>query len=245
MNVIAIIPSRMASSRFPGKPLYPIAGKPMIGHVYDNVKRCSQLSDVIVATCDEEIKSYVESKGGKVIMTSNSHQRASDRCAEAVDIYETESANVDIVVMVQGDEPLVTPEMIELSLEPFYKSNDVKVSNLLGKLTEIDYSDDNCIKVVCDQNFNAMYMTRQAIPTNFVLNHTDYVGKQVCIIPFKRDYLAEYNALEQTPLEKLESIDMLRILECGEKVRMIPFAGESHPVDIPSDIHVIEEILNK
>ena len=131
MNIIAIIPARMASSRFPGKPMSLIHGVPMIGHCYFRTKICSSISDAYVATCDKEIYDYIHSIGGKAIMTSDSHDRASDRTAEAMLKIESETGSkLDIVVMVQGDEPMIIPEMISEALSPFKDDSSVNVVNL-------------------------------------------------------------------------------------------------------------------
>ena len=133
MRVIAVIPARMASSRFPGKPMALIHGMPMIGHCYCRVRLCEALDDTYVATCDREIYDYIEAIGGKAIMTADTHERASDRAAEAmVEIEELTDEKVDILVMVQGDEPMDTPEMINESLAPMMHDDKVQVVNLMG-----------------------------------------------------------------------------------------------------------------
>jgi len=131
MKVIGVIPARMGSSRFPGKPLAKILGIPMIGHIYYRCKMAAALSDVYLATCDEEIKQYAESIGAKVVMTSDKHERASDRVAEAMTkIEKTTGQRVDIIVMIQGDEPMVMPEMVNLAVQPMLKDDNILVANL-------------------------------------------------------------------------------------------------------------------
>lgn len=160
MDVVAVIPARMASSRFPGKPLAPLQGLPMIEHVFRRVKLCSRLDDVYVATCDEEIRALAEGFGAKVIMTSAAHERATDRVAEA-----TEHFAADIIVMVQGDEPMITPEMIQTALEPFRSDSSVSCVNLVHRITsQQEFIDPNTIKVVADLNGNALYFSRSPIP---------------------------------------------------------------------------------
>jgi 3-deoxy-manno-octulosonate cytidylyltransferase (CMP-KDO synthetase) len=246
MRVIAIIPARMGSSRFPGKPLQPLLGKPMIGHVYERVRRNAALSEVVVATCDGEIRDYVTSIGGKAVMTSAAHQRASDRCAEALDTLERESGiRYDVVVMVQGDEPMVDPAMIDEALQPLLDDPEVQVVNLLGEIHDpAELDDPNCIKVVVDRHLNALYMSRSAIPNKSVFD-ASASGKQVCIIPFRADYLRRYLAMEPTPLEVMESIDMLRILEHGERVRMAHTRYQTYPVDTPADLQRVEALLGQ
>ncbi len=234
----------MGSTRFPGKPLATILGKPMIHHVYSNVSKCKLLTKVVVATCDQEIYDYIHNIGGDAIMTKNSHERASDRCAEA--LLKLEAINkikYDIAVMVQGDEPMVHPEMITEAVTPMIKNEKIKVINLLGEIkSKEEFFDKNCIKVVCDKNNNALYFSRQPIPT---LPKKDKMKKQVCIIPFKRDFLIEYTSLSPTSYEESESIDMLRILENGQSIKMVPTKYESFAVDTPSDLTKVEKLMQK
>lgn len=246
MNIIALIPARMQSTRFPGKPLAPILGKPMIGHVYDRVRKNPLLSNVVVATCNNEIVDYIERMGGEAVMTGEHHERASDRCSEALHKIEKSSGvTFDIVVMVQGDEPLTDPEMISEALKPLLEDPSVLVSNLLGKIsTKEEFEDRNCIKVVCDRRGDALYFSREPIPTRAKSKHIP-MGKQVCIIPFRRDFLLKYNSLPPTPLEIAESVDMMRVLEHGFNVRMVPTRFETHAIDTPEDLKQVEEIMSK
>ena len=231
-KILALIPARMGSTRFPGKPLAPILGMPMIGHVYERVRRCELLSETVVCTCDQEILEYVQNIGGKAVMTSDQHERASDRCAEALIILEeNQNVHYDIVVMVQGDEPMTHPKMINEALQPMIEDNKIVVTNLLGQINGNDeFENRNCIKVVCDLQSNALYFSRQPIPTRFKSDKVPF-GKQVCIIPFRRDFLLEYTSLTPTPLEIAESIDMLRILEHGIKVKLVPTQYDTYAVD--------------
>src|SRR3989338_4195729 len=154
LNIIGIIPARMGSSRFPGKPLARINGLTMVEHVYNRSKMARCLDDVYVATCDEEIKREVEDFGGKVVMTKASHDRASDRVAEAMLKIEKQlKASIDIVVMIQGDEPMVFPQMIEAAVRPLIKDKDIKVVNLMAESTTPQGENDfNEIKVVVNQD---------------------------------------------------------------------------------------------
>ena len=246
MRIIAIIPARMGSSRFPGKPMAKLLGKPMIGHVYERVAQNKQLLLTAVATCDTEIADYIHSIGGKAVMTSVSHERASDRCAEALKILEQDlGERFDIVVMVQGDEPMTHPEMISEAIQPLIEDPTVLVSNLLGEIESVtEFEDRNCIKVVCDKKSDAVYMSREPIPTRSKVP-TVSMKKQVCIIPFQRNFLLQYTALEPTPLEIIESIDMLRVLEHGLKVRMIPTKYPTHAVDTTADLEQVEHLMSQ
>jgi len=244
MNILALIPARLGSSRFPGKPMAPILGKPMIGHVYERVARSPLLTNTAVATCDRVIFDYIESIGGTVVMTADSHERASDRCAEALlKLEESENTRYDIVVMVQGDEPMTHPDMIAEAVQPMLDDPGIQVVNLLGEIKdETEFEDRNCIKVVCDVYSNAMYFSREPIPTRSKVDRIP-MGKQVCIIPFRRDYLIEYTRLAPTPLEIVESVDMMRILEHGMKVRMVPTKYSSQAVDTPEDLLNVERLM--
>jgi len=247
MNIIAIIPARMESSRFPGKPLELIHGLPMIGHCYYRTKQCKELIDVYVATCNYEIYNFIEGIGGKAIMTSDTHERASDRTAEAMLKIEKQlGLKLDIVVMVQGDEPMVTPNMISQSLKPFHNDNSIKVINLMAKIeTQEEFIDANEVKVVVDQNSNAIYFSREPIPSQRKGFSKVQMMKQVCVIPFRRDYLIKFNNMEETELETIESIDMLRIIENGEKVKMVFTNEKSYSVDTEEDLINVENKMEK
>lgn len=235
----------MGSSRFPGKPMAKILGKPMIGHVYERVVRSSDVDLVAVATCDQVIFDYIESIGGKAVMTSDRHERASDRCAEALIKLEEENGRYDIVVMVQGDEPMTHPDMITEAIKPLLYDSEINVVNLLGNISnKEEFNDRNCIKVVCDNNSNALYFSREPIPTVYKIDSVP-MYKQVCIIPFRRDFLIEYNNMEPTQLEIAESIDMMRILENGMKVHMAPTKHETYAVDTKEDLHRVERIMSQ
>lgn len=245
MKVICLIPARMGSSRFPGKPLKNIKGLPMIEHVYKRTRLSNSVNKVAVATPDKEISDYVKSFGGNVIMTSPSHERASDRCAEALLIEEKKDNIIyDIVVMVQGDEPLVHPRMIDDAVNEIHSDSNIKVVNLLGNLREEEYKNKNIIKVIVNKKNDAIYFSRVSIPYSKKLD-LSLVGKQICIIPFRRDFLLDYSNLKPSPLEIAESIDMLRVLEYGYDVRMTPCELVSHPVDVEEDIICVEKLLDK
>jgi len=245
MNILALIPARMGSSRFPGKPMAEILGKPMIGHVYERVVQSPLVQLVAVATCDQEIANYINSIGGTAVMTGNHHERASDRCAEALAILESKSScKYDIVVMVQGDEPMTYPDMIAEAVQPMLNDPDILVVNLLGEIKDdAEFEDRNCIKVVCDLQMNALYFSREPIPTRCKTVDVP-MGKQVCIIPFRRDFLLEYIRLSPTPLEIAESVDMMRVLEHGLKVRMVPTKHETQAIDTPDDLKRVEQMMN-
>ncbi len=224
----------MKSTRFPGKPLCNILGKTMIEHCY---KRCSlskYTTSLFVAACDKEIQKGVEDFGGAVIMTDPAINRPGLRVAAAAETLGLDDD--DIVVVVQGDEPLVHPDMIDLAIQPLLNESDVFVSNLMTELTEQERNDPGEIKVVCDLKMNAMYMSRSPIPS---VDHEEELTKwwkQVCIMPFRWHFMKKFNhALEPTPLELQESIEMIRALQHGYKVRMVLSPFHSKSVDTDAD----------
>ena len=188
MNIIAIIPARMDSSRFPGKPLALINDTPMIEYVYNNVMKSKNLKKVWVATPDKEIFEHMKKINANVIMTSNSHTRASDRCCEALKIIEKETKQlIDIMVMVQGDEPMINEVMIDQAIKPMIIDKKIYITNLIGKIKNLeDLMNKNTIKVVCDKDSYALYFSRSPIPNN--IKEYPFYGKQVCVIPFEKNF---------------------------------------------------------
>jgi len=217
----------------------------MVEHIFRRVTMVEELNEVYVATCDDEIREEVERFGGQAIMTADTHQRASERTAEAA-----ESLDVDIVTMVQGDEPLVNPEMVRLAVQPLVDDSEVVCSNLVGRIhSSQEFQDPNTIKVVMDREGFALYFSREPIPTTgiqgFYDDSTVPLYKQVCIIPFRRDFLLKYVKLPPTPLELAESIDMLRLLEHGYRVKMVESSFDTHAVDTPEDLRLVEQMMEK
>jgi 3-deoxy-manno-octulosonate cytidylyltransferase (CMP-KDO synthetase) len=241
-RIVTIIPARMGSSRFPGKPLAPLLGRPMIEHVWRRTVMCAGVAETYVATCDDEIRDVVERLGGQVIMTSPLHKRASDRVAEAA-----EHVSAEIVVMVQGDEPLITAGMILTAVGPMLKDRSIDCTNLIRSIHDSsEYLDPNTIKVVMDSNHDALYFSRAPIPAIDASKLASVaVYKQVCVIPFRRQFLAEFARLEPTPLECAESIDMLRAIEHGRRVRLVETHVETHAVDTPGDLRRVEALLEQ
>ena len=231
MKITAIIPARMGSSRFPGKPLARICGYTMIEHVFRRVRLAQTLSEVVVATCDREIAAEIERIGGRAVMTSDKHERCTDRIQEAAD-----EVGGDIIVNVQGDEPFVTPEMIDIAVAPMVNDQNLVCTNLMSRILDLETLDDpNEVKVVFDRNFDALYMSREPIPSLKKGGAFDYAWKQVCVIPFTNAFLKKFSALEPTPLEVRESVDMMRAVEHGYKVRMVPCESSGPSVDTEED----------
>ncbi len=246
MNVIGIIPARMSSSRLPNKPMADILGMPMIGHVYYRSKMSNILSEVYVATCDKEIFDYVASIGGKAIMTADTHERASDRTAEALLTIEKETGNkVDIVVMIQGDEPMITPEMISAAVTPLLDEPDLNITNLMEYMATVEEHEDPAeVKVVVDKLQNAIYFSREPIPSRKKGVSNVPMLKQVCIIPFRRNFLIEYNMMEQTPLEIIESVDMNRLIENNIPIRMVLREEKTFSVDTKLDLDRVNRLMS-
>ena len=265
---VAVIPARMGSSRFPGKPMADILGMPMIGHVYNRVVLSNSIDEVYVATCDKVIFDYIESIGGKAVMTSDSHERCSDRCAEAMLLIEEELAcTVNILVMVQGDEPLTFPEMLDESIAPLLSDESVQITNLVAEIATVDeFADPNEVKVVLSQENKALYFSREPIPsitkvggksleqfkgqtieqmlTALSTSSKEFKPyKQVCVIPFRRDFLLKYNEIIPTPLENIESVDMSRILEHGGDVLMVHTGYKTKAVDTKYDLLKVIELM--
>lgn len=220
-----------------------ILGMPMIGHVYLRSKLSNALNEVYVATCDTEIAEYIESIGGKAVMTADTHERASDRTAEALlKIEEKTGQKVDIVVMIQGDEPMVTPEMISASIEPLMEDSSINITNLMASMNSTEEHEDPAeVKVVVDKNSFALYFSREPIPSRKKGATSIPMLKQVCIIPFRRDFLLDYNQMEQTPLEIIESVDMNRLLENDIKIKMVMRAEETYSVDTDADLKNVND----
>ena len=245
MNVVGIIPARMSSTRFPGKPLAPIRGVPMIGHVYHRSKMSRELDNVYLATCDREIADYAKKIGAPCIMTSPQHPSAVDRTAEAVSKIEKEQKKkIDIVVMIQGDEPMLYPDMIDKAVRALKKDRTVLVANLMARLkSRQEHEDPNEVKVVVDRSNNALYFSREPIPSQKKGGKDIPMLKQVCIIPFRRDFLITFKKIKRTKLEEIESIDMIRALEFGYKVRMVPTKHDTHSVDTRADLRHVDKMM--
>lgn len=244
LNIIAIIPARMGSSRFPGKVLAPILGMPMIGHCYFRTRMCNLLNDVYIATCDNEIKDYAESIGAKVVMTADTHERAMDRTAEAVaNIENVTGEKIDIVVQMQGDEPMVTKEMLESAIRKMVNDKSMNIMNLVSLISnKRDLETPDVLKVVTDLNGNMLYYSRALIPYN-TKKYKDKVPyiKTLGIHLFRKDFLFKFHSMEPTPLEVIESTDMLRILENGMRIATFLTTIPIWSVDTKADLEFVEK----
>jgi 3-deoxy-manno-octulosonate cytidylyltransferase (CMP-KDO synthetase) len=239
-----IIPARMGSSRFPGKPLAKLLNLPMLAHVVERCQMEKVFDVVYVATCDAAIADLCRSLSYRFVMTSEKHERASDRVQEAAEKIESSmGSRFSTVTLVQGDEPLVTPNMLRFALEGL-KSSGAPVVNLRSPiLEESEFESSNCVKVVVDRNDYALYFSRAMIPDASKYNGEVRPFKQVCVIPFDRKFLDVYSSLEPTPLEIIESVDMNRVIEHGFKLFCPEIAEQSYPVDIPEDVERAERLL--
>jgi 3-deoxy-manno-octulosonate cytidylyltransferase (CMP-KDO synthetase) len=204
---------------------------------------CPEIDETYVATCDQEIYDYIGLIGGNAIMTSSKHERACDRAAEAMlKIEENTGRRIDTLVMVQGDEPMDTPQMISDSLVPIKSDQSINIVNLMGEIKSLDeFEDPNTVKVVVDPNDYAIYFSREPIPSRKKGASQVPMRKQICIIPFRRDYLLEFNNLPETPLEIIESVDMMRVLESGGRIKMVGTNEESYGVDTSEDLLMVQE----
>lgn len=244
MNAIGVVPARLGASRFPGKPLAALLGMPMIGHCYHRTRLTPGLQGAYVATCDQEIASYVNSIGGMAIMTSKSHTRATTRTAEAVAHIEARTGvRPDVVVMVQGDEPLIQPATIAETLRPFLDPT-VEIVNIISRLrTEEQSVDKNNVKVVVSSGGDALYFSREPIPSPWRGWKKELAFQQTGIIAFRRDVLDRLIALPESPLEQTESVDMNRVLEAGGRIRTVLTENITVGVDTPEELQQAEKLL--
>jgi len=245
MRVTAVIPARYASTRFPGKPLADILGKPMVQWAYERTARSATVDRVIVATDDERIASAVKGFGGDVQMTRADHPTGTDRLAEVADRLDT-----DLVVNVQGDEPLVDPRMIDLAVEPLLRDPAIPMVTLKTPLASVEeYRNPNVVKVVTDLHGFALYFSRAPIP-----HPRDFEGdlqehlcrvrpcKHIGLYVYRRDFLLAYPALPATPLEELEKLEQLRALEHGHRIRVVETDLTSQGVDTPEDLEAVRKL---
>jgi 3-deoxy-manno-octulosonate cytidylyltransferase (CMP-KDO synthetase) len=244
MNVIGIIPARMASSRYPGKALERIHGMPMIGHCYFRTSMANGVENVYVATCDTEIYNYILSIGGNAVMTANTHTRATARTAEALEIIEKQTGvSVDVVVMVQGDEPMIQPNSISDTIQHF-QDQSVEIVNIMSCLpTKEAFEDENNVKVVVNNDSDALYFSREPIPSPWKGWEEIPRYMQTGIIAFRRDTLIQFNSMEETQLEKIESVDMNRVIETGGKIKMVLTEAITIGVDVPEELIEVEKLL--
>jgi len=237
MKILGIIPARYASTRFPGKPLVDIAGKSMIQRVYEQAKKCAQLSEVIVATDDDRIFEHVQGFGGKTVMTSSTHQSGTDRCAEVAEKHP----EYDVIINIQGDEPYIDPEQISKLISCF-NDTDTQLATLIKKVSnEQELHSTNSPKVIINKNSEAIYFSRSPLPhirgqepQNW-LQHFTYF-KHIGIYGYRADILKQITKLPVSPLEKAESLEQLRWIENGYKIKVAETEIETIAIDTPEDL---------
>ncbi len=250
-TVIAVIPARFGSTRFPGKSLALIREKPMIQWVYEGTKRSRLVSRVVVATDDERIRNVVSGFGGDAVMTSPDHPTGTDRIAEVVRSLECE-----IVVNVQGDEPLIHPDMIDEAVKPLVEDTTIPMGTVCRKIDSRDeVFDPNVVKVVFDRRGFALYFSRAPIPWDrdrwsgkesfHDLDLTGHLYKHIGLYVYRRDFLLQFAVMPQTPLEGTEKLEQLRALESGYRIRTVVTEHESFGVDIPGDLSKILKRLEE
>lgn len=244
MKIIAFIPSRYDSSRFPGKPLAPIAGRPMIQHVYDCAVACSQISDVYVTTDDERIFNCVEGFGGSAIMTSKEHRSGSDRIAEAAEKLGLEEE--DIVVNIQGDQPVFSSSIIWDMVAPMIDGPDVVMSTVRYRIrNESETENSNIVKVVCDDRDFALYFSRSPIPfyRDPDKKKSQVFYKHLGFYAYRKGFLSRFHRLPKGKLENAEKLEQLRAIEFGFSIKVVDVSSDSVEVDTPEDIKKVERII--
>jgi len=242
MKIIAFIPARYDSKRFPGKPLALIAGKPMIQHVYQCGISCPEISDVYVATDDERIFQCVHKFGGKAIMTEKRHPSGTDRIAEA-----TRKMNLDkddIIVNIQGDQPVFQPSVITQMITPLRKDRDIPMSTLKYRITEEnEVENTNYVKVVTDKKEFALFFSRHPIPFFRDLKSIKIHYKHLGFYAYRMDFLEKFASLPLGELEKVEKLEQLRALEHGFRIKVVETSFDSVEVDTPEDIEKVEGLV--
>lgn len=237
IRILGLIPARYASTRFPGKPLIDISGKSMIQRVYEQASKSSALNEVVVATDDERIKDHVESFGGKVIMTASTHQSGTDRCAEAAEKLE----GFDVIINIQGDEPYIDSRQIDL-LGRCFSDSSTELATLVKVIESIDeLKNTNSPKVILNANSEALYFSRTPIPyirdkdiDSWLATHTFY--KHIGVYGYRADILRRITLLPVSALERAESLEQLRWLENGFKIKVAVTDIETRAIDTPEDL---------
>jgi 3-deoxy-manno-octulosonate cytidylyltransferase (CMP-KDO synthetase) len=254
MKIVAVIPARYGSTRFEGKPLADILGKPMIQHVYEGVCQSRLIDEVIVATDDQRILDAVQGFGGKGMMTSPTHFTGTDRVAEVAGKLRSE-----IIVNVQGDEPLIEGSFVDKAIYPLLKNDTILMSTLMTRMKEVkDWLNPHIVKVVVDKHGFALYFSRSPIPFPRDLNVEKLLSspfgrkeglprqvfKHIGVYVYRRKFLFQFSKMKPTPLEKLEKLEQLRVLENGYSIKITPVDYEPICVDTPEDIQKIVSFLS-
>lgn len=237
MNFICIIPARYASTRLPGKPLADIAGKPMIQRVYEQVRQATLIQNAVVATDSPKVYDTVIQFGGQAVMTREDHATGTDRIAEAAEHFP----QAQVVINVQGDEPLIAPEIIDELCRAFFTYEDLQMATVAAPLAPDEYEDPAAVKVVLNCRNEAMYFSRSLIPYprhSFAAGRGPY--KHIGIYAYKKDFLLQYATLPQTPAEQAESLEQLRVLENGYTIKVIRTDKRFIGIDTPEDLQRVQ-----
>ncbi len=238
-HIVGLIPSRWGSSRFPGKPLHIIAGKPLVQHVWERVSRCTKLDDIAIATDDERIYNAAIAFGAKAIMTSPDHPSGSDRLAEAVQSFP----NATHVINIQGNEPLIDPDLIDRLADALVSDKGISMATVVCPIhDEEDLNNPNIVKVALTTTGDALYFSRSVIPYARNPRVTPAL-RHLGIYAYRRDFLENYVKWEPTPLELTESLEQLRALENGARIKVIMTDHVSVGVDTPEQAEQVEQIL--
>jgi 3-deoxy-manno-octulosonate cytidylyltransferase (CMP-KDO synthetase) len=241
-RIVGVIPARYGSSRFEGKVIADIAGKPMIQWVYERAGQSNTLDELLVAVDDPRVQSVVEGFGGKAVMTGTNHASGTDRIAEVV-----ETMPADIVVNIQGDQPLIDPNMIDEAVQPMIDEPEIQMSTLKREIDEEEFDDPGVVKVVVDDRDFALYFSRSLIPYP-LHDEQARVYEHVGLYVYRKAFLLELSKMPQGYLEKIESLEQLRVLERGHRIlvvetKMDPRTGVS--VDTPEDISKVERLITE
>ncbi|MDX1900935.1 MAG: 3-deoxy-manno-octulosonate cytidylyltransferase [Gammaproteobacteria bacterium] len=241
MKIICVIPSRIGSTRLSRKPLRLIQGKPMIQRVYEGASRCALLSEVVVATDSTEIEDLIENLQGKVIMTDPNLATGSDRVAAVA--REKQYSDADIIINLQGDEPFIRPRMLEQLVQPWLAGESPDMTTLAYPLDKAQhYTSPDAVKVIVDQQSNALYFSRAPIP--YFRTQVDApVHHHMGLYAFRRDFLLHYTTLPQTPLEKAESLEQLRALEHGYKIRVCLTEEKTLEINTPEELEQAQHFV--
>lgn len=245
MKIYGVVPARMASSRFPGKPLHPICGRPMVEHVFLRAKMFARWNGLFLATCDEEIASFGITKHFPVVMTADTHVRCLDRVAEAITKRVPDIAEDDVVVCVQGDEPMLHPEMIDAVIQPIEAHADVNCTMLaMSIVDENQFTNPDTVKIVHDMKGNVLYTSRSPVPHCKTFSEAMGAKRVSGIFAFRWHFLKTFNELPESPLELQESCDSNRIMDHGYTQRIAPYPYQPYfSVDSPHDIQLVEKSM--
>ena len=244
MRTLIVIPARLGSWRFPDKPLTMIAGMPMIEHVYRRSLLASNIDEVVMAVCEDKVRRACDSFEANAVMTGTDHETATDRVAEVARILGFVN-NEDIVINVQGDEPVVPPPVIEMTRDLVASTPDVQCANMVEVIKDLaDLDNHHRVKAVISQKNRLVYLTRQSVPaTVFDIEKSAIFYRQTCVMAFRGDFLQHFSKLQRTPLELVEGIDMLRLIENDFRVDSGICSHVTQPVDTPEDIPKVIEML--